>query len=133
MELADRESNPYAAPRETSSVQVEDRRCSYCGEPATVDRKLVESPDGRALICRACAAIVIDAIDGRQERTVWRIVSVGLRVAFVALLLGAWAFGEYFGTNLPSTYGLLIAALAVLLLLNFGVWTVRRSERLRYR
>lgn len=133
MDLADRESNPYATPVEAGQPEEDERRCSFCGQPAAVDRKLVESPDGAALICRACAAIVIDTIDGRQERTIWKVASISLRVAFVAVLLGAWAFGEWFGTNLPSTYGLLIAALAVLLVLNFGVWTVRRSERFRYR
>lgn len=133
MDLADRESNPYATPVEASQPEADERRCTYCGQPAAIERKLVESPDGSALICRDCAAIVIDTIDGRQERTLWKVASISLRVAFVVLLLGAWAFGELFGTNLPSTYGLLIAALAVLMVLNFGVWTVRRSERFRYR
>lgn len=133
MDLADRESNPYAAPVEAGQPELDERRCTYCGRPAAIERKLVESPDGSALICRSCAAIAIDTIDGRQDWTIWKIASIGLRVAFVALLLGAWAFGEWFGTSLPSTYGILIAALAVLLILNFGVWTVRRSERFRYR
>lgn len=133
MDLADREANPYAPPQEAGPAPEENRRCSYCGERATAERKLVESPDGRSLICRSCAVIVIDAIDGREERTFWKIASVSLRVAFVALLFGAWAFGEFFDTNLPTMYGLLIAALAILLLLNFGVWTVRRGERFRYR
>jgi hypothetical protein len=133
-ETDDQRQNPYAAPATSSNFEsAAEVRCSFCGKVGKEAGHLVESPDGKSYICRACARIAADAIENHAPKQIGGVVMLLIvTLGFVFLI-----FDPIFSSEPQISVGFLLM-LALSCLLGAGIaclvgmainrWTSGRRE-----